>query len=223
MKSINIVWLLIIFSFQAKSVERQTLSDALSAQKFEYPFLGMDVLSIENNKHVLVSKNGRFMIKGSLEDLWKGVTHSFIDPNPVDFSQANKLSEMINKDSISVTFGNNNGTPIEVFLSYSCVQCRLFVKQILDQGFLKRFKIRIYPVYRTEMDKKVAESIFCGEDKQSLFKLRFLNRNLNNLESCDSVATTMAVTYANVFPIRSLPATVSYSKKLMYGSLPEKF
>lgn len=210
----------------AQEASNQVLANSLGIKPKDFPFLGMKVLSVnaEENKHVLMSNNGRYIITGTVQDLWDGVDRSFIEVNPINTKSAEQVFKHIDKDDLAIVLGNNAGTPIDIFLSYSCKQCKLLAQQIMDKKFLKRFKVNIFVVYASDFDENIAKDIFCGQDKRSRFLKRFVERDISDLEtSCSPNEPRMAVTYANVLPVRSLPATLSYKKTLLYGALPENF
>jgi|TARA_B110000211_G_scaffold188405_1_gene214267 hypothetical protein len=207
-----------------QEASNEVIASALIDKTSHFPSLGMKVLSVDGNKHVLMSNNGRYIIKGTLQDLWTGVERSFVEINPVNYAAAAKIFEFMNRDDLSISFGNSNGTPIDIFLSYSCKQCKLLTEQIMASHFLERFHVNIFVVYANDLDKKIAEDVFCGSDQKESFVKRFVTRDITNLKtSCAPKQPSLSIGYANVLPVRSLPATLSYNKSLYYGALPENF
>ena len=218
--------MLSLFSFDCASQEpsNKVLANSLGVKSNSFPSLGMKVLSIDGDKHVLMSNNGRYIIKGSLQDLWEGVERTFVDINPVNTVAAEQVFKFINKEELAVVLGSESGTPIDIFMSYSCKQCKLLTQQIMSKRFLSRFHVNVFVVYANEFDERIAKDIFCGLDKKQRFIQRFVNRDISNLEtSCAPNEPRLSISYANVLPVRSLPATLSFNKKLYYGALPENF
>mgnify|MGYP000498262458 CR=1 FL=1 len=229
MNSIKVVFLILsVFLMNqacwAQKASNKVLADALVNTTSAYPSLGMKILSVEGDKHVLMSNNGRYVIKGTLKDLWEGVDRSFTEINPIDYKAAEKIFEFIERDELSINFGNKDGTQLDIFLSYSCKQCKLLTTQIMKEKFLSRFNVNIFVVYANDLDKKIAEDVFCALNTKDSFIKRFVNRDIRNLEaSCSPQEPVMSISYANILPVRSLPATLSYNKNLFYGALPENF
>ncbi|MGK2231352.1 MAG: hypothetical protein ACI92O_000510 [Colwellia sp.] len=207
-----------------QQASNEIIVNSLIDKTSSFPSLGMKVLSKDGSQHILMSNNGRYIIKGTLQDLWVGVDSSFVDINPVNFTHAAKIFKFMDRDDLSLSFGNVKGTPIDIFLSYSCKQCQLLTKQIMAPHFLERFQVNVFVVYANDLDKKIAEDVFCGLNQKSSFVKRFVERDITNLHtSCNPKQPNLSIAYANVLPVRSLPATLSYNKKLYYGALPEDF
>ena len=94
----------------------------------------------------------------------------------------------------------------------------------MKEEFIAKFNINIFVVYANNLDKKIAEDVFCSLDAKATFIKRFINRNISNLNTaCSPKEPKLSIAYANILPVRSLPATLSHSKKLYYGALPETF
>jgi hypothetical protein len=200
------------------------LARSLAAKNKNYPYLGMLVVTSDEKSHTLISPNGRYVIKGTLSDMWEGVDGSFVEDFPINTAKADQIFEFMKKSDISITMGNMEGEPLDIFVSYSCKQCKEYIKQITQETFLSRYKLNVFIVFIDDLDRNMAMNVYCASDPIKEFYARYVERNIQDLDtSCSPQEPSMSVTYANLLRVRSLPATLPTSKKLHYGTLPNKF
>jgi hypothetical protein len=214
-----IVILLSLSYAKAQEMSDKILTDALNAQGLKFPGIGLRTLSKEGDQHVFMSKNGRYVIKGELHDMWSGVDSYFLHKG-----KFSSFPDFINKKDTSIQIGNVNGTPVDVFVSYACKTCEVFIKQITQPAFLDKYYLNVFIVYTNEITEKIAKDVYCSDDKIKSFYTRFVDRNINGLANdCKVFEPKLNVGYASIIPIRSLPALMANVNEVHFGPLPAEF
>ena len=213
-------FLLLIFSgcslLQSQQVDNTTLAKAFASQVSEYPGLGMKFVSKEADNHVLMSKNGRYIVKGTLQDLWEGVASPYVVN-----SGFSRIPKEVRAASTSLFIGDSTKPTVDIFISYSCKTCKAFTQEVFSDAFLSRYSANIFLVYLSDLDKKIITDIYCSSDKVNSFKRRFLQSDITELSgNCSVLEPKMNVTIASVIPIQSLPATLLPDiNKIYYGTI----
>jgi hypothetical protein len=203
----------------AQEMSDKILTDALNAQGLTFPGIGLRTLSKEGDQHVFMSKNGRYVIKGELHDMWSGVDSYFLHKG-----RFSDFPDFINKKDTSIQLGNADGTPVDIFVSYACKTCEVFIKQITQPDFLDKHYLNVFIVYTNEITEKIAKDVYCSNDKVKSFYTRFVNRNINGLvNDCKVFEPKLNVGYASIIPIRSLPALMANNREVHFGPLPLGF
>jgi hypothetical protein len=212
---------LLLFSVDvdAQNSKQQIMSDVMKAKNIQMPGLGMYIISQEDNNTVLLSKTGRYVLKGTVTDMWNGVQISDVKQLP-----APKFPEMLDQNDFMLKFGVT-GKPIVIsYLSYSCLQCRSIVEQLMSETFLQNHDLRIFLVANSPEGKLILDDVMCSDNKQQSFKNRYLNRNVSNInKGCLGQFSKLNIDLANAQKIQTLPSTFYVNDNLVYlGVLPKK-
>ncbi|MBB6543044.1 hypothetical protein [Thalassotalea piscium] len=204
-------------SVHAQKEYNTIIGDSLKVQSMQKIGLGMHVMSEEDNKTVLLSKSGRYVVKGTLTDMWDGVQvrDKIVSDYPF-------LPQQIDPKDYFIQYGNPQGQEVTVYLSYSCRQCELVIKQILSSSFIEKYRVNLLLVNNNQEDELVTSNVFCAVDKLKAVKEYFRDRNLQDLDKkCISTQAKSNVMLAMAQKVRSLPSTyVKGTNSLYLGELP---
>jgi hypothetical protein len=184
----------------------ETQKGILKAVNQQKPYLddGIRVISIENGQHVLVGGNGRYIIKGSLWDMYDGVIESKV------FNQTLPLlPATLPLDNYFIEFGNPaSKNKVFVYLNFNCNSCDLAVSPLKDPSVLEKFHIKVMLLHNSDESYAIARHIYCEEDKKAAFSQILLNNSLpSELNLCDNMVAKQAVTLAHSQGINALPLT----------------
>jgi hypothetical protein len=207
--------LLLILLFSAFTSSQSTLPTTpnldtqigiLKAANQQKPYLkdGMRVISIENGEHVLVGGNGRYIIKGSLWDMYDGVIESKVFDHTLP-----ALPTSLPLDNYFLEFGNPaSERKVYVYIKYNCNSCDLALAPLKDKSVLKNFHIKVMLLHNSDDSYAIARHIYCEVDKETAFTDIFLNNSLpSELNLCDNMAAKQAITLAHSQGINALPLT----------------
>jgi hypothetical protein len=210
--------LLISMSLHAQKTMNEVISNAMSASDKQLPSLGMYVLSIEDGNKVLLSKTGRYIVKGTVTDMWDGLQEQGSQPSnfPV-------FPPLLDINDFTLSFGDPNKPEVLAYVSFGCHQCAEVIQQILSPNFLSRHSVRIMLVSNTEEDKLVASNVYCASDKYSVFNQLFVAREFESIKSdCVHPQIDMNISLANAQYVKALPSTFFKDTNMVYlGSFPE--
>lgn len=202
-----------------QSPSKETQIGILKALNVAKPNLGMTVLSVENGYHVLMSNNGRYMIKGTLLDFWDGVHESKVVNESIKM-----LPTSIEPDQYYVQFGNPEGKKLYSFIKFGCNSCREVAESLLSKQALEHYDINVMLLHNDEESKRLASHIYCSKDKLEAFRTVFSRTTMPTdtlLMDCTNDVTSSTPTAANIQGIKALPYT--YFPERSYGVLGEMF
>lgn len=201
----------------AQRTVNEIISTAMSAKDKQLPSLGMYVLSIEDGKKVLMSKTGRYIVKGTVTDMWDGLVEK-----GQQASNFPSFPSLLNVEDFTLHFGDSSKSEVLAYVSFGCNQCAEVVRQILSPEFIANHSVRIMLVSNSDEDKLVASNVYCAVDKHAVFKELFLERKYNSVKKdCIHPQIDMNIGLANAQRIKALPSTFFKDKKLVYlGTLP---
>jgi hypothetical protein len=195
---------------------KETQLGILNALNEDRPKLGMNILSVESGYHVLMSTNGRYLVKGTLWDLWDGVFEPYVVEGEIT-----ALPAKISPESFFVQLGNPDGEAMHVYLKYGCHSCREVALSLLNDDVLKTFNIKIMVVHNDALSKSVAQHIYCQSDNGNAFETIFSNMNVSgeSLVNCNSFLAKKTPLAAMAQKIKALPFTYFPTRK--YGVVGE--
>lgn len=213
--------LLLIMSF--KTLSQSTLPDIprketqigiLEALNENKPNLGMHILSVESGYHVLMSRNGRYMVKGSLWDLWDGVHESQVVDGKIP-----SLPPSLSPDQYFVIFGNQNGLPLFSYVKYGCNSCDKVIETLFSDDVLSKYKVHLMVLHNDPVSELVARHIYCSTRSKEkavrdIFR-EYKNFNTSQLNGCKGSVSSSTPTAANAQGIKALPFT--YFPEREYG------
>lgn len=184
----------------------ETQKGILKAANQQKPFLqdGMRVISIEDGQHVLVGGKGRYIIKGTLWDMYDGVIENKI------FDQTLKtLPSSLPLDNYYIEFGNPaSEKKVYVYLNYNCNSCDLALAPLKDESVLKNFHIKVMLLHNSDDSYAIARHIYCEVDKEAAFTKILLNNSLpSKLNLCDNMLAKQVISLAHSQGINALPLT----------------
>jgi len=163
----------------------------------------------------MISKSGRYVVKGTVTDMWDGMQLSDIQTAPYP-----TFPIQLNIDDFTVSFGNKEGKEVIAYVSYSCRQCAALVQHLLKEEFLAEHHVRLVPLYNNESDEIVVNNIYCSDDKQKVTKKMFLNRDTSFVDGkCLHTQSKMNVMLANAQKIKALPSTFFKGENKVYLGL----
>ena len=216
--TLTFLMLTLTFPVLAQKKYAEIIGDSVKAKSQQKIGLGMHVMSEEDNKTVLLSKSGRYLVKGTVTDMWDGVQTSdhIVTPYPY-------IPEQIDPSKFYIEFGAPNGKEVMVYLSYGCRQCDTVIKQIFSEPFITQYRIKLLLVSNNKEDKLVNSNIHCATDKVAALKAIFVERDLTSIKtSCPSTQESLNIMLAMAQKVRALPSTfLKGSNKMYLGKLPE--
>lgn len=201
----------------AQRSKNEIIVDSLKAKNMQKIGLGMHIVSLEDNKTVMISKNGRYVVKGTVTDMWDGMQNSgeqaAVYPN---------FPSQLDIEDFTIGFGNKEGKEVIAYVSYSCRQCVDLLTQVLAESFLSSHFVRILPLYNNKADELVVNNIYCSTDKKKTLIEMMVKRNLSKIDSkCLHSQPNMNVILANAQSIKALPSTFYKGENKVYlGLLP---
>lgn len=211
--------LLLLFSASALSQRpfNEIMASAVAAKDKQLPGLGMQVVSEEDDKKVLISKTGRYVVKGTVIDMWDGIKSSDTMPLPYP-----NLPAQLDWSDFAVSFGSPSNQEVISYVSFSCLQCEDVIKQLLSDSFLSKYFVRILILSNNDDDRLIAENVFCAKDKQQQFKSLFLQRDLSYMDKdCQHSQPQLNISLANAQHIMALPSTyIKNTGRAYLGKLP---
>jgi len=163
--------------------------------------------AVETNGIIyFMSPNGRFVIEGSMTDVWqkkKLVTLKEIEyaSNHIDLQKMG-----ISIDELNVISIGKGKKEIIIFVDPQCDACKKFLKKAKTKLDEYTFKFVVVPALGDESNK-MAVSMFCAKDKTNL-EHHFLERTLLALEqnkSCDKKYYNLTLTLSELIGIRHVP------------------
>lgn len=184
----------------------ETQKGILKAANQQKPYLedGMRVISIENGQHVLVGGNGRYIIKGSLWDMYDGVIESKI------FDQVlPSFPPALPTENYFLEFGNKaSSRKVFLYVNYNCNSCDLALAPLKNENVLSNFHIKVMLLHNSDESYSIARHVYCESDKELAFTEILLNSKLpSKLNLCDNMIAKQAVTLAYSQGINALPLT----------------
>jgi hypothetical protein len=201
----------------AQKTVNEIISDAVAAQNNQKIGLGLRVLSEEDNKTVLLSKTGRYLIKGTVTDMWNGLQLR-------DSMSANypKFPEMLPESDFVFAFGESENAEVMVYISYSCLQCDEVIRQVLSTDFLEKHYVKIVLLYNDQLDALVSSNVYCSKNPKEVLRKLYVDRVTSDInEKCVHSQPKMNVMLANAQFVRALPSTyVKNENKVYLGALP---
>ena len=169
------------------NAEKRATAGILEAVHSQIPSLGMNVVGIEGDYHVLASKNARFVIKGTLTDFWDGV----LTPKAMELAYP-QLPDTFPESSFFVRLGTVGQPQIRVYVTPSCTSCDLVFEQLSDPDVLSRFDIHVALLNNNEQDALLANKVYCAKDEEKamIFNRLIIEGDLDfysTLSSCKTM------------------------------------
>lgn len=204
-------------AFAQKSIDN-IMSKVMNAKDKQLEGLGLLVLSNEDNKTVLLSKTGRYVIKGTVTDMWDGL--QFSDVRKQRYPNVPDLLDL--KDFV-IEFGDPSLPEVLSYISYSCLLCERVIERVMSSQFLSKHHVKMFLLYNNVDDMFINNNVFCASNRKEEFKSIFLKRDITKLsKKCVSIQSKMNVGLANAQHIKALPSTFVEHKNVVYlGVLPE--
>lgn len=197
---------------------KQTQLGILNALNENKPNLGMHILSIENGYHVMMSNNGRYMVKGSLWDLWDGVFESQVVPGVMK-----ELPASISPQQFFINFGKKDGLPLYSYVKYGCHSCREVVETLFSQEITSKYNVHLMVLHNDPLSKLVSQHIYCSKaDMVTQLRSLFLESSdfdPSNLNECKASVASSTPTAAGAQGVKALPFT--YFPEREYGVIGE--
>lgn len=172
---------------------------ALEQQK---PGLGMRVLAVEDGQHVLAGGNGRYIIKGVLQDLWNGVerTGSVEERLPV-------LPPMLKPERFFVTIGNPNGEPVKVFIKSNCTMCDSVFAVLSSPIYRDKYQFNVMLLGNDKQSTAASKFVYCAKAPEEALE-QLLSNPLRKLEftgDCEVDTPNLTTKAAMAMNVRALP------------------
>lgn len=196
--------------FITSSTQASTKADKIANSIKSSP-MGKFVLSESNGISVLISENGRYIIKNPvITDLW---TTSDIKT----VGEAIKSSELIPIKKIVkdyrrlniISFGKGQKS-FFVFVDPQCAYCKTFVKSAQAYTAEYTFNLVVVPALGKESNK-LSKSLFCAKDKTNALN-SFLNDTISKMPqkpNCDTTGYDETLLLAQLMNIEGVPFFVS--------------
>ena len=179
------------------------IMEALNQQK---PYLeeGMRVISVENGRHVLVGGDGRYIIKGTLWDMYDGVAESRLTDQVIP-----PLPSTLPLSDYFIEFGNPNADKtVYLYVNFGCTSCDLALRPLKDPEILSKYHIKVMLLNNSQDSYAIARHIYCENDKESAFTSILLNGVLPmTLNQCDNMIAKQVITLAHSQGVNALPLT----------------
>lgn len=212
-------------SAQVMSTSSSQISDEMhkamvSALKQQKEGLGMRVLSVEDGKHVLSGGNGRYVIKGTLTDLWDGVTTTGTMEEILPI-----LPPMVNPSRFFVNVGNPDGEKVLVFLKSNCSMCDSVFEILSSPIYRDKYSFDVMILANDENSRLAAEYIYCSEDQSAALETLISNplASFDSSENCDNDTPALTTKAAMAMRVRALPMMHIKSKSLSILGNPSAF
>lgn len=192
---------------------KETQLGILKALNVHKPELGMRILSVDGGSHVMMSSNGRYIVKGSLMDLWDGVHESQVIEGALT-----TLPASISPETFFVRFGKEDGLPLYAYVKYGCFSCDVVTKTLLSDAVTSKYNVHLMVLHNDSISQLVSEHIYCSDNKITTLKSIFsgtssIDSSLMN-KCKDSVAGSTP-TAAGAQGVKALPFTYFPDRK--YG------
>lgn len=178
-----------------------SMQQMIEARKTHYPDLPLQVISKQGSQHTFLSPDGRYVITGTIQDLWDGTyqTGTVVEAFPA-------VPSYVNAKDYFIELGSGEEL-VEVFVSYSCVNCLESIQAMFENDHLNKYTFRVLPVANNPTDAVMLNQLYCRSDKLAFFKKVYLNRDVRDAikQGCPDIQTSMNNALAKALNIRALP------------------
>lgn len=200
-----------VISADGSNVSNEMHKAIVSALKQQKPGLGMRVLSVEDGQHVLSSANGRYIIKGTLQDLWDGVlkTGTLKETLPT-------LPDMLEPERFFIEIGNPDGEPVFVFLKSNCQMCDALFAVLSDPLYRSKYRFKVLLLSNDEASTLASQQVYCASNKTKALEALLENPRLqvSTDKNCLDGLTALANKAALAMQVRALPMVHISSQSL---------
>ena len=198
-----VILTLVATSAIAQKPKNEIIADTAKYRDMQLDGLGLTVVSYEDAKHVLVSQTGRYVITGTVTDMWDGVQVSDTMPSAPPL-----FPEMLDADEMLIRMGNPHGEPVLVYVSHSCLMCGSLLQKIVEPAYLHKHAVSVMLVHNNDHDELISQNVFCAKDKTEAFKQLFVERDLSALDyDCQTIQPDFNTKLAIAQGVRALPAS----------------
>lgn len=191
-----------VISTDGANVSNEMHKAIVSALKQQKDGLGMRVLSVEDGQHVLSSANGRYIIKGTLQDLWDGVlkTGTLKETLPT-------LPEMLQPERFFIDLGNPDGEPVLVFMKSNCQMCDTLFAVLRDPLYRSKYHFKVILLSNDDASTLASHYVYCSTDKTMALESLLANpaRQVSINPECLDGLTGLANKAALAMQVRALP------------------
>ena len=167
----------------------------------QLPGLGMRVLAVEDGQHVLAGGNGRYVFKGTLQDLWNGVQSTGTQKE-----QLTVLPSAVNPEQFFIDIGNPDGINVQVFLKSNCQMCDAVFKVLQDPFYRDKYSFTVMVLGNDVESDSASRFVYCSEDQKTALEELLLNPNRTfNSQRCPVDTPALTTKAAMIIGVRALP------------------
>ena len=181
------------------------------------PIKGMKKITLSNGEVTYMSSDGRFLFKGTLVDLWTGNNIEQLEVHAVgDWKETG-----ISPDKISVTFGDESGEAIQIFVAPECGSCLELARELVKNPPRGK-KVQFILLSSSSDGTLINSNIWCSANRQQAFESNFINgETVKEVSSCNTMALMTANAVARFHHISQLPAILDSKQQIATGSVEE--
>lgn len=217
-RALFLVALIIVpmISMSDNTMTRQQYADALGLSLEDIPPRLFKIIQKNGSKTVMMSKTGRFIIKGEMIDLWDGV-----DQDSTAKAQFPTMPASFPLSDYTIQFGEPGNKQLFVVASYGCLKCKQVLTELLTKETIGKYHITILPVFNAKHEQTKLKQVFCAADRASAFRDVFVERkDIAVSEHCDTKVFLANNKLAEGFGVATLPTTfVEGTNVAYYGTV----